>query len=193
MMDPTTTNDHQELEDICPFGDIVLLVGPKERRLRVSSHCLRVVSKVFNVMLGPRWTGADDQKDSSEARLPEDDSKGMRLFCAVIHYRHDLIPEELPSRLALKFAVLVDKYDAAMALSLAIPDLMARVEPKTTPELAHVAAASMIFDDDYSFQKVCKRLVFRDSISYLDLHEDELLKQWLPFTVIREFTWPIPL
>jgi hypothetical protein len=188
-MDLTTKNDNSEPADICPFGDIVLLVGPKERRLRVSSHCLRVASKVFNVMLGPRWMRADDQKDSPEVRLPEDDSKGMRLFCAVIHYRHDLIPEELPSRLVLKFAILVDKYDTATALSFAIPNLLTRMEPKTSPDLAYVAAASMIFHDDRIFQQVCQRLIFRHNSSYLDLHEDELLRQWLPFRLIREFTW----
>jgi hypothetical protein len=42
--------------DISPDGDVVLVVGPRNVRLRIQSQCLRCASKVFGAMFGPTWS-----------------------------------------------------------------------------------------------------------------------------------------
>jgi hypothetical protein len=56
-MDTAERNGKSDpVADISPDGDVVLVVGPRNVRLRIHSQCLRCASKVFGAMFGPHWS-----------------------------------------------------------------------------------------------------------------------------------------
>jgi hypothetical protein len=62
--------------DILPDGDVVLVVGGDNIRLRVYSQCLRSASQVFAAMFGPNWSDGQrlSRESPTEVPLPEDDA-----------------------------------------------------------------------------------------------------------------------
>jgi hypothetical protein len=95
--------------DISPDGDVVLVVGPWNVRLRIHSQCLRCASKVFGAVFGPHWSEGQGLSKESPREVPlvEDDADALRTICCVIHYRNDNVPQapdakrsffKLPSR-----------------------------------------------------------------------------------------------
>lgn len=46
--------------DIAVTGDVFLVVGPEQLKLRVHSLILKTTSKPFTAMLGPNWTKDHD-------------------------------------------------------------------------------------------------------------------------------------
>ena len=80
--------------DISPDGDVVLVVGPRNVRLRIQSQVLWCASKVFGAIFGPTWSeGQGLSKESPrEVRLVEDDADALRIIYYVIHYRNNNVP-----------------------------------------------------------------------------------------------------
>lgn len=70
----TQTN---EVIEVAPDGDLILIVGPEETKLLVHSMLLRAVSKPFSVMFGPDWKEGQamlDRDGPVELLLSEDDA-----------------------------------------------------------------------------------------------------------------------
>lgn len=111
----------EELANIAPSGDVILVVGAESLRLRVYSQCLRSASKIFDAMLGPNWSEGQRRSEATptEVALPGDDAHAMRTICCFIHHRNDLEPDLLTAEEILQIAIEVDKYDLRVALKYA--------------------------------------------------------------------------
>jgi hypothetical protein len=109
---------HDRVADITPDGDVVLIVGEENLRLRVYSQFLLSASKVFGAMFLPHWSEGQRlcKEALTEILLPEDDADAMRIICYIIHHRNDLVPRHLTTRDILRIAIEVDKYDLKIAL-----------------------------------------------------------------------------
>ena len=107
--------------DISPDGDVVLVVGPRNVRLRIQSQVLRCASKVFGAMFGPTWSeGQGLSKESPrEVRLVEDDADALQIICRVIHHRNNDVPQSLTPKEVLQITIEADKYDLNIALKYA--------------------------------------------------------------------------
>lgn len=121
-MDTTNCNSKPDrVADISSDGDVVLIVGAENLRLRVQSQCLRSASEVFSKMFGPDWSeGQSLSKEApTETPLPEDDTDAMQTICYIIHHRNDLVPSHLSAEEVLRIAIEVDKYDLKVAFKYA--------------------------------------------------------------------------
>ncbi|KAH6977804.1 hypothetical protein ACHAO7_011264 [Fusarium culmorum] len=107
---------------IASDGDLILIVGPEETKLRVRSMFLMTVSKPFAVMLGPNWKEGQDMRDPDgpfHLSLPEDNAIALKIICSVVHYQNKEVPRTLPAGDVLAVAVVADKYDCVNALEFA--------------------------------------------------------------------------
>jgi hypothetical protein len=104
--------------DIAADGNVVLLVGPEGRRLRVSASSLANVSKVFRTMFGPYFSEGQDLSDISsgpkEVHMPDDNADAIEIICSMMHFRS--VPQEVGPDLMLDIAIVVDKYDCGIVL-----------------------------------------------------------------------------
>lgn len=162
--------------DIANDGDVVLVVGPDERRLRVSSSSLASASKVFRSMFSPHYSEGQNLGDISsglkEVPMPEDDADAMEIICSLIHFRS--VPEEIDASLMLQIAVAADKFDCGIVLQHASIVWADRTKSKGLVELAQLMAASYLLDNSKAFSKVTLAMVFLHRDSYLALAEQDV-------------------
>lgn len=95
-------------------GDLILVVGDNQTRLKIDSYMLKKASKVFKAMFQPN-AFAEGQNLSSDATtkeqlLPEDDPQAMKLLCHIIHQNSTEIPDSIDDDLLLSVARHIDKY-----------------------------------------------------------------------------------
>lgn len=107
-----------------PYGDVVLQVGSKKgsaRSIRVSSQVLSIASLVFARMFGSGFRESTVSSKTSDKPLllplPEEDPDALLLMCHVLHPSGvgDL---DVPLQLIESLALLVDKYDCELALTV---------------------------------------------------------------------------
>jgi hypothetical protein len=168
--------------DISPDGDVVLVIGVENLRLRVHSQCLRSASKPFSAMFSPYWSeGQRLSKDSpTEVSLLADDPGAMWTICCIIHHRNDLVPEHLAAEEILQIAIEVDKYDLKTALKYASVEwLKPRVNAERV-EMGHLLAAAFLFDNTDAFIAHTLVLMLHYNGSYLDFLDDEFTSQIIP-------------
>lgn len=161
--------------DIAPTGDIILVVGEEETRLRVHSLCMRTASTVFDAMFGPHfWEGQpSDGGSPKEIPVPDDDANAMIFICNVIHHRNDVLPDVLqPAELA-DIALAADKYDCLLTLKYAMSERLDWEEPVTSSCLGSLLTAAYVFDNSNAFQRVTRRLVTGLSEPYHGLVKKE--------------------
>jgi hypothetical protein len=174
--------EKDQVVDITPDGDVVLVVGAENLRLRVYSSHLRTASKIFAVMFGPHWS--EGQKLSTEAPkevpLPEDDPDAMQIICNFLHHRSKLVSGNVTSKEVLQLAILVDKYD--LKDTLTFPSLQ-WLRPRLSGEMmesGYFLAAAYLFDNNDAFIIYTRTLVLENFATYLALMKDEKLGQILP-------------
>jgi len=177
--------EQERLGDIVPDGDVILLVGNENVRLRANSQSLRCASKTFGAMFGPDWReGQGLSKElPAEVALPDDDVGAMRTICCVIHHRNDLAPENPTTKEVLRIAIVVDKYDLKVALKYAILEwLKPRSQPTSVvmEEMGHLLAAAYLLNSSEIFITYTNNLLLTHSGSYLGLMKDDLVSQVLP-------------
>lgn len=107
-----------DIENVDPEGDVILVVGPDKRRMRVDSRCLRRASKVFAAMFSTRFAEGQNLSplEPKEVPLPEDDHEHMLVLCNAFHLKNEVLESTPTTSDMLNLAVLIDKYDCAEAV-----------------------------------------------------------------------------
>ncbi|PVH91823.1 hypothetical protein DM02DRAFT_702762 [Periconia macrospinosa] len=183
--------ERDQVVDISPYGDVILIVGAENVRLRVHSQCLQSASKTFSAMFGPRWSeGQRLSKESpTEVTLPEDDADAMRTICYIVHHRNDLVSQYLTAKDVLQIAIEVDKYDLKIALKYASVEwLKPRVNGKRE-EMGHLLVAAFLFDNADAFMAHTITLILHYNGSYLEFLGDDFTSQIIPsrvFSLLEE-------
>lgn len=121
-MENITDAKPDTIVEIASDGDLIVVVGSEETKLRVHSMLMMAVSKPFSVMLGPDWKeghGIRDHDGLSELSLPDDDAVALEIICSIIHYQNKKVPRTLPACDFLAVAVVADKYGCMDALTFA--------------------------------------------------------------------------
>ncbi|KAF2846227.1 hypothetical protein T440DRAFT_406303 [Plenodomus tracheiphilus IPT5] len=162
--------------DIAEDGNVVLIVGPEERRLRVSASSLGNVSKVFRTMFGPHFSEGQDLGDISsgpnEVHMLEDNADAIEIICSLIHFCS--VRQEVGPDLMLHIAVAADKFDCSVVLQHASVLWLNPKNSKDLVELANLMAASYILDNSKAFSQVTFAMAFSHADSYLVLGEQDL-------------------
>ena len=169
------------IPDISPDGDVVLVVGPQNVRLKIQSQVLRCASKVFSAMLGPTWSKDQGVSTGSprEIRLAEDDADALRIICCVVHHRNDDVPLSPTPKEVLQIAIEADKYDLNIALKYVRAQWL---KPRGKPEredMGYFLAAAFLFGDMDMFVAHALALILHHTGSYLDFLDDEITGQIL--------------
>ncbi|CZR63200.1 uncharacterized protein PAC_13097 [Phialocephala subalpina] len=120
-------NEHHQ-GDIAPGGDVIFLISPEKKRLRVYSLIIKHTSKVFAILFGPQFNEGQNLLNANaqtvEILLPEDDPEAMAVICNVIHGQNDAIIEPLNPTQILKISIAADKRDSITSLPWAIKELI---------------------------------------------------------------------
>ncbi|KAK3335914.1 hypothetical protein B0T19DRAFT_453142 [Cercophora scortea] len=145
-----TNSSHQDsTTSSATNGDVIFVVGPSERRLRVHSTVIKPASKVFNALLCSNFSEGVSFEANSFVEVPlnEDDADAMETIFHVIHGRNDKIKRDL-------------KPDEILEIAIAINN------PET---LVRLAVAAYLVGDATAFSATTSALLFRHAGSYLDL------------------------
>ncbi|KAL3479211.1 hypothetical protein BJX99DRAFT_255740 [Aspergillus californicus] len=169
--------------DIAADGDLILVVGPENIRLRVYSLTLKSTSKPFSAMLGPDWKEGRALEDGcAELLLPEDDAVAMEYICAIIHHQNMMLPTTMAPYDILKVAVAADKYNFVDALRFASKSWLYPCNAKAAV-LMVLAAAAYAFQDPQAFRNLTKSLILNHGGSYrsLSIEGMESVMHWRVF------------
>ncbi|KAH6625532.1 hypothetical protein C7974DRAFT_455732 [Boeremia exigua] len=162
--------------DIADNSDVILIVGPKEKRLRVSSLSLANASKVFRSMFGPHFREGQKLGDSSscirEVPMPEDNADAMEIICNIIHFRS--VPENINADLLLHAAIEADKFNCRNVVHHASTLWLNQAESKELIELAQLMASSYLLNNSRAFGQITLKMIFCHQGSYLPLAEQEI-------------------
>ena len=176
------------LSDIAPDGDVVLVVGPQHVRLRVHSQCLRCASKTFGVMFGPDWSEGQGLSKNSPQEIPlvDDDADALRTICCIIHHRNDAVPpsQSLTPKEILQIAITSDKYDLGIALKYASAQWLKPRDCADMMDMGYLLAAAFLFDETELFAANTLALILQCKGSYLELMDDKVLNEFLPWKTI---------
>lgn len=158
-----------EIVEIAPAGDIILIVGKAENatRFKVNSAALRMASKVFEAMLSPKYAEgqalATNSTSPCEIKLEDDDAKCLEIILNAIHFRNSKTPSQIHSDDIVSFATLVDKYFLHEALQLAIDQWL---DASPSDILHDFLQASIILGHAESFRKTTLSMLLSHTTSY---------------------------
>lgn len=162
--------------DIAENGNVVLIVGSEERRLRVSASSLANVSKVFRSMFGPNFSEGQDLSDirsgPKEVHMPEDNADAIEVICSMMHFRS--VTQEIGPDLMLHIAIAADKFDCGIVLQHASILWLDPKKSMNLVELARLMAASYLLDNSKAFSQVTLAMAFGHGDSYLALEEQDI-------------------
>ncbi|KAF2228127.1 hypothetical protein BDZ85DRAFT_255451 [Elsinoe ampelina] len=122
-------------EVIYANGDVVLIATKDDRtiRFRVNSGVLSCASTVFRAMLAGPFSEVQQltSNGSVEVTVPDDPTiLGLLLRC--MHFKADILPEDMDSKAILQLAIVGDKYDCQRPLALLASDWAQSVLEKST-------------------------------------------------------------
>ncbi|KAF2000416.1 hypothetical protein P154DRAFT_492065 [Amniculicola lignicola CBS 123094] len=162
--------------EIATNGDVILVVGPEEKRLQVCSSVLKNASKYFKNMFGPHFSEGQDLTTSSpkEIPMPEDDANVLEIICNIIHLRNDDVPEAVSPTKALGLAVAADKFECVVAVKHASTLWLKPREVQDITELGRLVAAAYILDSTRAFSDITLCMVLHHKDSYLSLAGEDL-------------------
>jgi hypothetical protein len=146
------------------------LVGPDNVKLRVHSLVLKSASRTFFAMFEPTWKEGNmlGRNESTEVRLPEDNVTALRIICAVLHHRNELVPPTLTAGNILEIAIIADKYECIDALKFASQDWL-QPRGNEAGDLMLLTAAAYLFQNAPAFKKITKAMILNHSGPYLAL------------------------
>lgn len=161
---------------IADDGNVILVVGPDERRLRVSSASLANASKVFSRMFGPHFSEGNSLDDvgsgPKEVHMPEDDADAMEIICSMMHFRE--VPDVIEPGVMLLVAIAADKFDCRTVLQYISTIWLNPKESSNLTDLAHLMAAAYLLDNRKAFSRITSAMTFRHGGSYLILTEQDV-------------------
>lgn len=158
-----------EIVDIAPTGDILLIVGEADniKRFTVNSAALRMASKVFEAMLSPKYAEgqalATNSTSPCEIKLEDDDPKCMGIVLDFIHLRHNSLPQRVDSDDIVSFAALVDKYFLHEALKLGLDQWLI---PGEHDDCHKFLQAAIILGHAESVKKTTEMMILVHTTSY---------------------------
>ncbi|RFN44014.1 btb poz protein [Fusarium flagelliforme] len=161
---------------IAPDGDLILLVGPEETKLRVRSILLMAASKFFSVMLGSDWkegNGLRDRDGPYEILLPEDNAAALKIICSIIHHENSEVPQALAADDVLAVAVAADKYDCVNALRFASESWLQHTKGNAG-NLMLLTAAAYRFGHAQAFKEITRALILDYDGPYLALSSEKV-------------------
>lgn len=187
-------DDDSTVTEICPTGDIILVVGPpedKQLRLKVSSILLRSASKVFDAMFSPPWIESSrtlSHDSPQDIELPEDDSEAMKAICYAVHHRPDMIPlVDMSGKQILQAVRTIDKYDLSTAMQLVTDRwLRQKLRAKSVEDLLYMAAAAAMLKNYKVFSKLTWLVMISHQGSYLRFHNDDQFRELFPPGIFRK-------
>lgn len=171
-----TDHENCTVVNIAPTGDIVLVVGPEERQLRVQTLILEGASKAFAALLSPNRKDGRHVTDADgilRLRLPEDDAMWMKCICEIIHHRPGSLAESLSVSDILGIAHMVDKYDFIAAMALTSGMLLLSGNRKAD-ELMVLMVAAFLFQNASAFKMITKSLILNHGDSYLAISNKDV-------------------
>ncbi|KAH7111808.1 hypothetical protein B0J11DRAFT_447464 [Dendryphion nanum] len=171
-------------------GDVVLVVGTGEKRVRVCSGVLKIASKYFTALLGPHFNEGHDigGNEPKEVMMPYDNAKALEIICNVIHLRNDVVPKSLDSADILDIAITADKFDCIVALKHVSTIWLNPKEKETVMGLGNLMAAAYILNDPQAFSDITRAMIFHHKDSYLLLTDsDVVLVDILPWKVFGKY------
>ncbi|KAJ5365939.1 hypothetical protein N7517_008825 [Penicillium concentricum] len=161
--------------DIAPAGDIILVVGPEQLKLRVQSLFFKAASKLLCAIQGPNWKEGHDMTGAGlpvEILLPEEDATAMRCICAILHHQLTLVPKIMDAHDVLRVAVTAKKFGVVEALTFANEFWLCPLN-KGASDLIVLAAAATLFQNAKAFRDITKALVLNYGGSYLALSSED--------------------
>ncbi|KAF2099015.1 hypothetical protein NA57DRAFT_76251 [Rhizodiscina lignyota] len=152
--------------NIAEAGDVVLVVGPEAKRIRVSSIFLSVVSPIFDNMLNGNGGGMVIYRGPGLPReivMVQDKPEAAELFCYVVHHIGPRVPRKILTHELYDFSAFVQKYQAHMCvehvgyfwLQAALADTPACL----TASLWTLFGAAHYLNDAENFNKISCRLI----------------------------------
>jgi hypothetical protein len=175
---------------IAPNGNVILVVGPHERRIQVSSSVLQNASKYFCNMFGPHFLEGQDLggNDPKEIVMPDDDANVLEIICNIFHLRNDAVPETLSPTVILEIAVAADKFDCIVAIKLASTLWLVPKENHSIIELGQLMAAAYVLNNARSFKEITLSMILGHKDSYLPLADEEVgLVNKVPWETVCEY------
>ncbi|KAF5676958.1 hypothetical protein FDENT_9339 [Fusarium denticulatum] len=188
MENPTGTKPNTVVE-IASNGDLVLILGPEETKLRVCSILLIAASKPFSVMLGPDWKeghNMHNQQGPFELSLPDDNATALKIVCSIIHHQNETVPRTLAASDILAIAVVADKYLCTNALKFA-SETWLRTFGSEPHNLMLLTASAYLFRNAQAFSEITRALVLEYDGSYLALRTDEV-ESIMPWRIFCKYS-----
>jgi len=146
---------------VAVISDLTLVVQ-EETELRVNSGVLMTTSVVFRTMLGPKYLegqALSQHIDGTKSLpLPDDDPEGMKLLCAALHNRTDILPPTMPPATFERFSQLADKYACVDALRFAIQSYIGKFKYCEPDKFVHMINAAYLLNDAEAFSSFTNRL-----------------------------------
>lgn len=170
-------NKQSAIVEMAVNGDLILVVGPDETRLRVNALFLQAASKPFAAMLGPDWKEGQsliDRGSRAEIFLPEDNAAALENICAIIHHQNSRVSTSLTPDVILDVAIIADKYDCVDVLKFASYHWLRPGKAVPPTSLILLTAAAYLFHIPEAFKELTKALVLDYEGSYLDLASEEV-------------------
>ncbi|KAB5581150.1 hypothetical protein GE09DRAFT_949341 [Coniochaeta sp. 2T2.1] len=164
-------NDTDTMVHIARDGDVVLVVGQPQRRLRVYSLIAKSASPVLNAMLGPSFGEGQQlaKTGSTEMPLPEDDADAMETILNVIHCRNDEVKKLLSPGELLRVAIACEKYDCFVPLQFAIQTWLSHMSATKSEDLWAWAMAACLFHEQQAFADTTSAVASNHAGSSIDL------------------------
>ncbi|CAK1360352.1 uncharacterized protein RHO25_003660 [Cercospora beticola] len=177
-------------------GDVILVVGPEKKCIRVCSVTLSRASSVFAALFGPQFREGQQARSSSapvDIALPDDDADDFLFVCRVLHFRTPRLEEaglKEGAKKLLSLAIVVDKYALTHAFMYAARTLMtiwldSHHQNIFTDDcnVAKIATAAYLFDEPHCFKLATRRLI-KDTNSNITLLCTQDCAQLLPTQVL---------
>lgn len=177
---------------LAPKGDVILVVGAKQFRIRADSLFLKRHSTVFAALFGPNFREGQDLNTSSpkEIPLPDDDPDAMTAICATIYHAFDQIPRSPTTDFVLSIIRHADKYDCYDVLTLPSQAYGWLKSDHLTlgKDLVNLLAISYLVRDRKAFTNASKALVSKYDGSFADLANDVIcdVLPWKTFCRLEE-------
>lgn len=107
--------------EICAKGDVILLIGTEQKKIRSLSSILRNLSNDFDKLIVRNF--AEDQilwcRDTHKVHMPDDSAMAGEIIRSIIHLRNDVVPLHLASQDVYDIAITADKFDCTLVVKQA--------------------------------------------------------------------------